>query len=304
MGAERIHLNTLLDLVIEDYKLHKRASLPMTISRIDKHLRPVLGDLRAANFGTATTDRYIRRRKDDGAENSTINRELAILRRAFSLAFRNEPPLVVREPYIPRLLENNVREGFLEPSQFAALRDALPSHLKAFFVVASHTGMRSGELRKLLWSQVDLVRGEIRLSGLQTKNKRPRTLKMYGDMKPWLEMAKRDHDEYWPECQFVFHYLGRPIGAHIKGWKKACEAVGLKGLLFHDLRRSAVRVMERAGVPRHVAMSISGHRTEAVYRRYDIVSERDIVNAGEKLEQYIQNAQTVTESVTSNERIQ
>jgi hypothetical protein len=53
----------------------------------------------------------------------------------------------------------------------------------------------------------------------------------------------------------------------------ACKAAGCPGALVHDMRRSAVRTFERAGVPRSVAMSIVGHRTESIYRRYAIVDE-------------------------------
>ena len=69
----------------------------------------------------------------------------------------------------------------------------------------------------------------------------------------------------------------------------------MPGLKFHDLRRSAVRNMERAGIPRNIAMSITGHRTESVYRRYDIVSDRDLKQAATKLESYIGEKRTDTE---------
>jgi len=72
-----------------------------------------------------------------------------------------------------------------------------------------------------------------------------------------------------------------------KAWKTACDAAGLPGLHFHDLRRSAVRNMDRAGVPRPVAMRISGHKTESMYNRYNIVSERDLADVKEKMEQFL-----------------
>ena len=63
----------------------------------------------------------------------------------------------------------------------------------------------------------------------------------------------------------------------------ACKKVGRPGLLPHDLRRSAVRNLERAGISRSVAMKLTGHKTEAVYRRYAIVAENDLREAGAKL---------------------
>ena len=77
------------------------------------------------------------------------------------------------------------------------------------------------------------------------------------------------------------------MGAHLEGWKEACERAGLPGLLFHDLRRSAVRNMTRAGVPRSIAMEVIGHKTESMFRRYDIVSDGDLDIVGEKMDQYL-----------------
>jgi hypothetical protein len=74
-------------------------------------------------------------------------------------------------------------------------------------------------------------------------------------------------------CPFVFHRNGERIGYFRTAWKNACKAAGCPGALVHDMRRSAIRTFERAGVPRSVAMSIVGHKTESIYRRYAIVDE-------------------------------
>ena len=86
-----------------------------------------------------------------------------------------------------------------------------------------------------------------------------------------------------------------------KVWEPACTRAGVPGLLFHDLRRSAVRNMERASIPRKVAMEISGHRTESVYRRYDIVSRRDLMSAAAKLERYLENEQRSAQEANANQ---
>ena len=109
-----------------------------------------------------------------------------------------------------------------------------------------HTGARKNELRHVRPEQVDLEHGLISLGGLQTKSKRPRTLRIYGDMRRWLE---HQLETRLPGNPWLVHGAhGHPVDNHLNGWAEACQRAGLPGLLFHDLRRSALRNMKRAGV--------------------------------------------------------
>jgi len=95
-----------------------------------------------------------------------------------------------------------------------------------------------------------------------------------------------------PDCPLLFYRLrkGKPVRIYEfrKAWASACKAVGLTGKLFHDFRRTGVRNLVRAGVPRKTAMAISGHRTEAVFERYNITDDANLVEAVDKLVAYVE----------------
>lgn len=302
LGPERTRMSELFADVLEDYRMQRRASADDVDSRIRVHLNPAFGETRAADLNTQDLKRYISKRRDARAADASINRELAIVRRAFTLATAADPPKVNRIIKVPRLHEDNVRCGFLEHDQYIKLRNELPPHARLLLVIGYHTGIRSGELRKIRWNQVDFVSAEIRLSGPQTKNRKPRTVPIYGEMREWLLMTKEERDQRWPTCEWVFAKNGHQVGDFRKVWEPACTRAGVPGLLFHDLRRSAVRNMERAGIPRKVAMEISGHRTESVYRRYDIVSRRDLMIAGDKLARYLESEQRSGQEANANQK--
>jgi integrase len=181
LAVERIRIGELLDDVVEDYQINRRKTLVQLNSRLKNHLRPAFSDIKAAEFSTSHIRRYVNERLKNGAANATINRELEILERALSLASNCEPPKVARLIHIPMLMEDNVRSGFLDDVGYLRLRRELPDYLRPIFVVAYHVGNRIGELRRLSWTQVDFANDQIMLNPGTTKNKKGRTLPIYGD---------------------------------------------------------------------------------------------------------------------------
>ena len=111
---------------------------------------------------------FIRDRQEHGASNAEINRELAVLKRMYSLAVQGQK--LHHRPYIPMLQENNVRTGFFEAEQFRVLLSHLPAELQPVMRFAYITGWRiASEVLTLEWRQVDLKAHTVRLDPGTTK---------------------------------------------------------------------------------------------------------------------------------------
>ncbi len=288
--AGKIRVEELLDDLVTDYKANDRKSLD-GVTRIVARLKNAFGHRRAHELRTADIQQYVVDRQtaprpdEEGAENATINRELAALKRAFNLALKGEK--ILRKPYIPMLEEHNTRTGFLGEIEYLALRDALPAPLNHVLAFAYVYGWRKSEILALTWDRVDLTAGTVRLDPDTTKNDEGRLVVLTGELRAlfgrlWTE-TKALAERKGKPIPWVFHRLGLPVKDFRGAWETACTKAGLAGKVPHDLRRTAVRNMERAGIPRSVAMKITGHKTEAIYRRYAIVSEGDLREAARKL---------------------
>jgi integrase len=261
-----------------DYEINGHRSLRTVRFRLH-NLRKGFPWQRAIDVTTASVEAYKHARLKEGAAHATINRELAALKRAFHLA--REQGRVTRVPIIKLLTEDNVRQGYVDRPVWATIAANLPDDgLRDFARYVYRTGWRSGEAKTLEWSQVNRTAKEITLLREHSKNKRPRVIGYAGELEEIIERRWARRTYTTPDGQahvspFVFHREGHPIRDFRASWRKACIAAGVPGLHVHDLRRSAVRNFEKDGVSQAVAMSITGHETASIYRRYRITDPSD-----------------------------
>jgi integrase len=220
------------------------------------------------------------------------------------LAYRNKK--LLRLPIIDRLKEAKPRAGFFERGQFEAVKRHLRSDLQVAVTIAHTFGWRmQSEVLTLELRQVDLRAATIRLDPGQTKNDDGRLVYLTPELKMLLTVQVDRVMALMRARSTVIPYLfphlkGRFQGQRIrdfrKTWATACKRAGLAVtveengkkvirplFIRHDFRRTAVRNMVNAGIPERVAMTVTGHKTRAVFDRYHIVSPADLQEASRKL---------------------
>lgn len=261
-----------------------------------KHLREGFGQIIADELKTGDADQF----RDDsiadrGVSDSTVNREVGYLRAALRREMKATPARVSRIPFMRTPSEKDcVREGFIEREGYERILANLSASLKAIFVCAFHTGARSGELKVIRWEQVNFRQRIIELRPKTTKNKDGRWIPIWGDMEIYLREQKQIRDQEFPDCPWVFfwqsdHHPRAVPGDKLKdfryGWEKAARSAGFPDVLFHDLRRSAIKFADQeAGLSQSLTMLMSGHKTDSVFRRYNIRGGRDMSKVGAALD--------------------
>lgn len=282
---------------IENWYAHlverKAKSLKPAASR-RKHLRALLGDVRITQLTPELVrQRYTAARREAGVTDGTIHSELLSLTGALNLLHKEGR--LTHVPFIPKPPAPPARQNYPEPEVLAAiLLHVLHDASRDSVEYADATGRRKSEVLGLTWAQVFLRDGEIRMD--ETKNGMPVTIAISADVAPIIERRVKARQLDSP---YVFHDHGRPIGpktvlsrlkrasiaagfAHPKVDKRGAPVTDRRGrpvlaadYVFHDLRRSGVRNLIRGGASKSVAKSISGHRDDSVFDRYNITSTED-----------------------------
>jgi integrase len=283
------------DELARDLRLHYETTGTRGLKEADtrfKALQPFFTSRRAASIKGALAEEYVLYRLKAGVTPATVNRELATLIRMLRLAHARDK--VAKLPKVHKLTEAPPRSGFFERIDFEAVRRQLRPDLQCAITIAHSYGWRmQSEVLTLTLSQVDLGAGTLRINPGGSKTGEGRIVYLSAEVKRVLEVQiervrtlSRTLGRVLP---YLFPHLpkGRLQGKRIrdfrKSWASACKAVGLSGMLRHDLRRTAARNLIRSGVPEVVSMRITGHRTRAVFDRYNIVSPADLQDAARKM---------------------
>jgi len=284
--ADNVGISDLVALLEADYSNQGRHSLPSARYRL-RHLVAAFGSWRAVDITYKGVEAYMSKRRREGAAPSTIRYELVLLGRMFSLAVK--AGLLISRPLLPTIKVQNTRQGFFEDDELARVLEHLPEYARQPIHFAAITGCRIGEIRLLQWCHVDFKEGVIHLAPATAKKEAERTwpFGMHAGLMTVI-LGQRESAQAWEQkhgrpLPWVFHRDGRPLGNFCRSWETACRKAGCPGRVVHDLRRTAVRNLVRAGVMKGVAMQLTGHKTRLVFDRYDITSDVDLGTAIKKL---------------------
>ena len=246
-----------------DYANNQRKSWDDAAARWRLHLEPVFGNMRALSVTDFHIEQYKNRRKQEGAESATCNREISVLQKMYTIAKITKP-----RGFFSKFTENNVRKGFVGDQQYEALAAACQKHglwLRSLLEAGYQLGWRISELLSMRVAQIDLAECAMRLDTSKNGESREAVMPMvlYELIRASVAgKAATDH---------VFTRNGKPVGDFRVAWRTVTTEAGLPRLLFHDLRRSAVRNMDRRGI------STRGH---ANFRAQDCIGIQALSHRG------------------------
>lgn len=300
----KLTFETMVEKLEAHYRRNRLKTAPMMTGV--NGLKTSFEGYRALDIDDDAVERHVDARLKDGYANSTINRELTYLGEMFKMVGRK---LIPAPPKIEKLSEaGNVRKGFFEREHLELVAQHMPEALADVARVAYITGWRVfDEILTRQWKHVTWDdRGVLRLEPGETKNGEGRNFQLIFDLREILERREKATKELERSSgriiPHIFHHAVRINGSDVEvpgkpltnrkwyyaTWKAALEASGLDRIP-HDFRRTAIRNLEMALVPRTVAMKMVGHKTESVYRRYAIADQRMMDIGSTQLETFLKD---------------
>ena len=286
--SEKVKFKEFASLYLEDYAKVKKRSWKTDKSYLDANLVPYFGECLLTEITSYLVEKYQGKRLKDGVKKSTVNRELACMKKLFNKAIDWEYVKVNPVLKVDFFSETeNRKERVLSMDEEKKLLEFSPEHLKPIVVTALQTGMRRREILMLKWENVNLNDGCARVPKEISKSGRDRVINFNGMLK--AELLKQKKSDSKSPFVFVNHKTGKPFRDIKKAFRGACERAGIEGLRFHDLRHTYATRLAEMSVPLPTIKELLGHSKVMMTERYTHSSEEQKKKAVELLHQRYMN---------------
>jgi integrase len=204
---------------------------------------------------------------------ATVNRELALLSRIFTLAMKNRLAAYNPCSEVQKLAADNKRVRYLLDEEEHRLLPFLVgplAHVRAAVIVAVGTGMRRGDQLNLRWERVDFQRDVIWVPNAKTGQSYgvPMSARVREVM---LELRRTSGRS---EYVFTNPQTGKPYKELRRPFDTACRRAGIRGLRWHDLRHTFGTRLAEAGHSEATIAELMGHAEPKTTRRYTHGTER------------------------------
>ena len=263
-----------------------------------KHLQEYFTGWKAININTSAVRSYRNNRMETSKKrpsNATLNRELSFLQTSFRLAIEDNKLATSPNFRTLRLKEPNPRSGFINKWDYEKIMAELPKHLKGVFQFAYVTGWRKSEITGLKWERVNVKEGKLELAPGEAKSDQPRDIYVGKNLQQMFERLWNEKEAN-PEYNNEYVFLNRKKDGKLLDfryeWGAACKRAGCKHI-FHDCRRVAITNLINSGVPESSAMFISGHKSNSIIKRYNIIRKDIIKDALQQSVDYVANQKTM-----------
>jgi integrase len=165
--------------------------------------------------------------------------------------------------------------------------NASPDYLKPILQCAYYTCMRRGEVLALTWGKVDLKVGFIRLKATDTKTDEAQSIPIGRELREVLGHLPVALDAQEKRTPYAFTRNGQRVKSIKRVFVRLRQQTGITNTVFHDFGHTATTNLRRAGVDALTAMKITGHKTMAVFKRYNTIDEQDLKVAQRRMDTYM-----------------
>ncbi len=307
-GSPNLKMGKILDLVISDQRTSRNRNVAAEVRRIENHLRPRFGNRRVRDFRVSDIKDYIQERRKENVTDSTINRELALIRRAFNLAFESEW-IDYRVP-VKMLRERPQRKEPFKEGEFDSFIKHLPDDVQRATLFQREAGWRMpSEVLPLEWNQIDFDNECVSLPPYSTKEDSPEPRRIFftSVMRELLKSQREYVDAIQKQQRRIIRWVfpdasGDPLffefvdkegvkqkkanAYFLKCWELALKRSKISRKGTHNLRVTAAVERDSAGLSLEDNRRAGGWETNVMVDRYLNKTDEDAKAAARKIDEY------------------